>query len=134
MEQNSELVDFERGSTFGGIMTAFVFIGFIGILMYDLTENIRNKPYTFTVRENFLSAEEQRSTVVNGDEYQQSLAFFAHFTARDENGLMIASFDPLDNDYIDIYASYWDTGLNKEEGKSIFTTISGPELVLCSEE
>ena len=47
MERDSELVDFERGSNFGGIMTAFVLVGFIGILVYDLSENIRNKPYTF---------------------------------------------------------------------------------------
>ena len=58
MEKNSELVDFERGSTFGGIMTAFVLVGFIGILVYDLTENIRNKPYTFEVRDKFMSPEE----------------------------------------------------------------------------
>ena len=55
MEKNGQLVDFERGSTFGGIMTAFVLVGFIGILIYDLSENIRNKPYTFTVRDKFMS-------------------------------------------------------------------------------
>ena len=36
MESNGELVDFERGSTFGGFMTAFVLVGFIGVLVYDL--------------------------------------------------------------------------------------------------
>ena len=58
MEKNSYLVDFERGSTFGGVMTALVLVGFIGILVYDLTENIKNKPYTFEVKEKFMSPEE----------------------------------------------------------------------------
>ena len=58
MERNSDLVDFERGSTFGGLMTAVVLVGFISVLVYDLTENIRNKPYTFEVRDKFMSPEE----------------------------------------------------------------------------
>ena len=62
MEENSNLVDFERGSTLGGIMTAVVFIGFIYLVMSDLTENIRNKPYTFEVRDKFMSPEEHIAT------------------------------------------------------------------------
>ena len=65
MEKNSDLVDFERGSTFGGVMTAFVFTGFIGILIYDLQENIRNKPYTFTVKDKFFTEDQIGSEVVN---------------------------------------------------------------------
>ena len=64
MEKNSDLVDFERGSTFGGIMTTVVLVGFIGILVYDLEENIRNKPYTFNVRDKFMSPEETRNAKV----------------------------------------------------------------------
>ena len=69
MEQNAAVVDFERGSTFGGIMTAFVFIGFIGILIYDLTENIKNKPYTFKVKDRSMKAEERGETEINFAEY-----------------------------------------------------------------
>ena len=64
MNRSSELVDFERGSTFGGIITTFVLVGFIGVLIYDLTENIRNKPYTFTVRDKFMSPEETQKAKV----------------------------------------------------------------------
>ena len=64
MEHNSELVDFERGSTFGGIMTTFVLVGFIGILLYDISENIENKPYAFIVRDKFMSPEETRNAKV----------------------------------------------------------------------
>ena len=49
MEQNSELVDFERGSTFGGVVTLFVFVGFFSLLAYDLSENFSKRPYTFKV-------------------------------------------------------------------------------------
>ena len=45
-------------------MTAVVLVGFIGILMYDLEENIRNKPYTFSVRDKFMSPEETRNAKV----------------------------------------------------------------------
>ena len=69
MEQNSELVDFERGSTFGGVMTAVVFVGFIYLLVYDVQENIRNKPYTFEVRDKYLSPKEHNAAVVNLGEY-----------------------------------------------------------------
>ena len=57
MNQACELVDFERGSTFGGIMTVVVFVGFISLVMYDLTENINNKPYDFNVRDKYMSPE-----------------------------------------------------------------------------
>ena len=72
MEQTSELVDFERGSTFGGIMTVIVFVGFISILMYDLTENIKNKPYTFTVRDKYMSPEVHQTARVDIGEKEKS--------------------------------------------------------------
>ena len=58
MEQNGQLVDFERGSTFGGLMTSIVFAGFIFLIMSDLTDNINNKPYKFDIRDKFMSPEE----------------------------------------------------------------------------
>ena len=55
MNQNSELVDFERGSTFGGIMTSILFMGFIYLIISDLYDNINKKPYTFEVRDKYMS-------------------------------------------------------------------------------
>ena len=86
MEQNSDLVDFERGSTFGGVMTAVVFIGFIYLLVYDVQENIRNRPYTFDVRDKYLSPEKHRDSVVNLGEYQRSSDIVFGFTAILESG------------------------------------------------
>ena len=57
MKESSDLVDFERGSTFGGLLTLFVFVGFVSILVYDLSVNIRDRPYTFEVRDKFLTPE-----------------------------------------------------------------------------
>ena len=63
-------MDFERGSTFGGLMTALVFIGFIYLILYDLQDNINNKPYTFEVRDKYMSPEEHKATVVNLGDYK----------------------------------------------------------------
>ena len=79
MDRNSELVDFERGSTFGGLVTALVFTGFIYLIVYDLQENINNKPYTFEVRDKFMSPEEHKATVVNLGENKKSLEFMIGF-------------------------------------------------------
>ena len=65
MNKNGELVDFERGSTFGGIVTTVVFVGFIYFILSDLSNNINNLPYTFEVKTKYLSPEEHRNTVVN---------------------------------------------------------------------
>ena len=65
MAQSSNLVDFERGSTLGGLITAIVFIGFTALVIQDLSYNLSNKPYTFEVRDKFMSSEEHMATEVN---------------------------------------------------------------------
>ena len=134
MERNSKLVDFERGSTFGGIMTAFVLVGFIGILVYDLSENIRNKPYTFEVRDRYMSPEETRNAkVIMGQEeksQQLMFGFYPHF----ENGTYDGMFDVLDNDYFEVVSAYWDTEKNSDENKSWHYIREAPKLKYCSKE
>ena len=134
MERNSELVDFERGSTFGGIMTAFVLVGFIGILIYDLSQNIRNKPYTFTVRDKFMSPKETESLKVIIGEREKSIELLIIFESTHKNGNWDLQFNPLDNDYFDLKTSIWDMTKNKEEKKSIYHLREGPKLTLCGKE
>ena len=134
MELNSELVDFERGSTFGGIVTAFVFVGFIYLIVYDLSENIRNKPYTFEVRDKFMSPEQQKAAVVNIGENKKSLEFMFGIHAVSENGSYNPSFNPLDNDYIEIFPMYWDTDKNIKEGLGYTQLSEGPKMKLCGKK
>ena len=110
MKKNGELVDFERGSTFGGVMTAVVFIGFIYLIISDLSDNINNKPYTFDVRDKYVSPEELRNTVVNFGENKQSIEFILGFGAWFENETVWLDFNPLDNDYIEVHTAYFDAG------------------------
>ena len=132
MKQSGELVDFERGSTFGGIVTTIVFVGFIYFILSDLSDNINNLPYTFEVKSKYLSPEEHRNTVVNFGENEQSVEFFLGFIAYAENGDRLFDFDPLDNDYIEVLTGYWDTGKNTDEGKPYLFVREGPEVELCS--
>ena len=134
MERNSELVDFERGSTFGGIITTFVLVGFIGVLIYDLKENISNKPYTFKVRDRSMKKEEVGETELNFADYNQSLGIYLDIRARDEKGVVDTSFDMLDNDYFRVISSYWDGEKSYQEGKSFWYLRSGPELRKCDDK
>ena len=113
MDQNSELVDFERGSTFGGIITTFVFVGFIFLLVYDLQENINNLPYTFEVRDKYMSPREHKARVVNLGDYQNSTDLVVGFVPFLENGSFDTQFNPLDNDYIEMFGAYWDSEKNQ---------------------
>ena len=133
MKKNGELVDFERGSTFGGIVTMMVFVGFIYLILNDLSNNINNLPYTFEVRDKYLSPKEQRERVVNLGEYDKSADFIIGFAVFDQNVEIDTTFDPLDNDYIEVLTSYWDTAKNLEEGKPWVYLREGPQLELCSE-
>ena len=58
--------------------------------------------------------------------------FSVAFEGFHENGTRWPEFDPLDNDYIDFYTVYWNTGLNKKEGKPFFYLRRGPEIDKCS--
>ncbi len=46
-------------------MTAVVFIGFTALLVNDLSFNITNKPYSFEVRDKFMSQEEMIETNID---------------------------------------------------------------------
>ena len=70
MTKNSNLVDFERGSIFGGLLTAFVFVGFVSLLVYDLSDNVSNKPYTLKVEDRVMTAEEHQATRVNFGDFE----------------------------------------------------------------
>ena len=50
-----ELIEYERGSIFGGIITVAVFLGFGYLLLSDITTNMNDKPYTFTVKDKLMS-------------------------------------------------------------------------------
>ena len=52
-----ELIEYERGSVFGGLMTVAVFIGFGYLLWSDITTNLNEKLYSLTVRDRLLSSE-----------------------------------------------------------------------------
>ena len=101
-------MDFERGSTLGGIITAIVFTGFTALILNDFFYNISNKPYSFEVRDKFMSSEELKATKVNLGEYNQSQEFILGFIALDEDGVRDTEFNPFDNDYIEVFSAYWD--------------------------
>ena len=42
-------------------MTSIVFVGFIYLILSDLSDNINNKPYTFDVKDKYMSPEEHRA-------------------------------------------------------------------------
>ena len=46
-------------------MTIAVFIGFGYLLMNDVSYNHNEKPYTFEVKDKFMSSEEASETVLN---------------------------------------------------------------------
>ena len=106
-------MDFERGSAFGGILTAFVFTGFISLLIYDLWDNIENKPYTFNVQDKYMTPEEHRATTLNLADFDLSMEPVFGFQTYFPNGTQDKQFNPLDNDYIEVFTANWDTGLNK---------------------
>ena len=54
------------------------------------------------------------------------------FIAWSENGTYIPEFDVLDNDYIDVFTSYWDSGMNAEESRDWVYLREGPRLKQCS--
>ena len=127
-------MDFERGSTFGGVLTAIVFVGFVYLIVYDLQYNINNKPYTFEVRDRFMSPEEQKATVINLGDNKKSLEFMFGILATFENGTYDTSFNPLDNDYIEIIPFTWDTEKNNKEGLGYTYLGKGPDMELCGRE
>ena len=55
---HKELIEYERGSVLGGIMTVSIFMGFGYLLINDIQYNINEKPFTFEVKDKFMSSEE----------------------------------------------------------------------------
>ena len=117
LENNSNLVDFERGSTLGGLITAVVFVGFTFLLVYDLQYNISNRPYTFEVRDKFMAPEEFRATKVNFGDYEQSHELVIGFIAYHEDGTRDPTFNPFDNDYIEVFSTFWDSEIAREKNE-----------------
>ena len=120
MARNSNLVDFERGSILGGLLTAVVFIGFTTLLVYDITYNISNKPYNFDVRDKFMSPEEHIATKINLGDYAKSSEHIIGLNTIHENGTTDYGFDPFDNDYVEFLVGYIDYDENQKEGRSVF--------------
>ena len=56
------------------------------------------------------------------------------FTAYFENGTIDTAFDPLNNDYIDVVTSFWDTATNIKEGKDYLYLSDGPKIRNCGLE
>ncbi len=134
MDQNSSLVDFGRGSTLGGIITAIVFVGFSALIVYDLSYNISNKPYTFEIRDRFMSPEEHMNTKLNLGDYERSMDLVIGFHATDDNGVKDQTFNPFDNDYIEVISGWFDFELSQQQGLYPFYMYEGPELEICSQD
>ena len=109
-----------------------VFIGFIYLILSDMTDNINNKPYTLEVKDKYLSPEEHEAAGVNMGDNEFQTEFILGFLAYTEDGTWDMEFNPLDNDYIEVFTSYWDTIKNQEEGKPWMFFRKGPEIELCS--
>ena len=96
-----DLIEYERGSFFGGLLTIAVFFGFGYLLWSDFTTNLNDKLYTLTIRDKLLSSEECSRKEIGFDTHNKSLnlIFGVIPTWPPE---IVQSFDPLDNDYIEI--------------------------------
>ena len=94
-----DLIEYERGSVLGGILTLAVFVGFGYLLWSDVSINLNEQLYSFDVRDKFLSDEEAGETEINFQAYNQSLNLIfgidPQLPAAEKE-----AFDPLDNDYI----------------------------------
>ena len=64
-KDHKELIEYERGSVLGGLMTVGVFMGFGYLLINDISYNINEKPFTFEVRDKAMSVDEASDTEVN---------------------------------------------------------------------
>ena len=51
-----------------------------------------------------------------------------------DNGTFNPTFNPLDNDYFELVAVYWDTDKSIKEGKAWLHLHEGPKLGLCGKE
>ena len=60
-----ELIEYERGSVFGGLMTVAVFMGFAYLLLNDIRYNLKEQPFTFEVKEKFRSGDQASKTGFN---------------------------------------------------------------------
>ena len=60
-----DLIEYERGSVFGGIMTVAVFMGFGYLLWNDVITNINEKLYTLDVRDRLLTETDASNLVMD---------------------------------------------------------------------
>ena len=89
-------------------MTVGVFIGFGYLLLNDISYNLTEKPFTFDVKDKFMSAKDASAMDINLGQNNQSFNFLIGLESlilRERN----ESFDPFDNDYIDFTVVEWDS-------------------------
>ena len=68
------------------------------------------------------------------DESEKSQDLIVGIIAQFENGTYDPTFNPLDNDYIELVSVYWDTDKNVKEGRTgmdYHYLRNGPKLELC---
>ena len=111
-----------------------MFVGFTGLIVYDLSYNISNLPYTYEIRDRFMSPEEHMATELNLGDYERSSEFAIGFSASDEDGIWDAEFNPLDNDYIEVISGSLDFELSSKKGVGPLHIHEGPELEICSRD
>ena len=117
-----DLIEYERGSVFGGLITIAVFFGFGYLLWNDVSTNLNDRLYSFEVRDKLMSAEECGRTEINFQAYNQSLNLMFGIDPSlppEERAI----FDPLDNDYVQIVIHQRDTT------KESLDRISKPNLL-----
>ena len=115
---------------FGGLITVAVFIGFGYLLWSDVTVNLRDKLYSFEVRDKLMTAEKCGETELNFGTYNQSLNLVFGVDP-DLPPAEKAAFDPLDNDYFRMVMVLRDTTEETLEvcGKpNCFRTIQDYEI------
>ena len=111
--EHKELIEYERGSVLGGLMTVGVFLGFGYLLLNDISYNLNKKPFTFEVKEKYMSAKETAETSLNLASNNQSLnmVFGIKSNYLEQRNQI---FDPFDNDYIEIKVYQWNKKFNDE--------------------
>ena len=81
-----------------------------------------------------MTPEEHVATRLNLADFDQSQDIVVGIEAYKEDGSYDPTFNPLDNDYIEVVSAAWDSELNAKEGKKFSHFREGPELEICSKE
>ena len=81
-----------------------------------------------------MNPEEHMATQLILADFDESQEILVDFLAYFSNGTQDKQFNPLDNDYVEVFTANWDVGLNKKEGKDWTYLREGPGFELCSDE